>query len=83
MVQSIQNVITVSYTHLDVYKRQDQVCETMIWDETIIIEDTKENTFVINNDNSREIINIKKESKIKIQRSYLIDRNIQVAGYTQ
>ena len=48
-------------------KETEQVCETMIWEETIIIEDTKENMFVINNDNSREIINIKEESKIKIQ----------------
>ena len=54
----------------------------MMWEETIIIEDTKENTFVINNDNHREIINIKEESKVKIKRAYLIDRNIQVAGYT-
>ena len=51
----------VSYTHLDVYKRQ---------------------TFVINNDNSREVINIKEECKIKIKQSYLCSKNIQFVGYT-
>ena len=54
----------------------------MIDKQTIIIENTKENTFVINNDNSKEIINIKEESKIKINKAYLTDRNIQIASYT-
>ena len=63
-------------------KQTEQICETMLWEETRIIEDPKENTFVINNDNSREIINVKEERKVKIKQEYLIDRNVQVAGYT-
>ena len=54
----------------------------MLWEQTIIIEDTKEKTFVINNDNSREVINIKEECKIKIKQSYLCSTNIQFTGYT-
>ena len=42
----------------------------------------KEKTFVINNNNSREIINIKEERKRKIKQSYLYSKNIQFAGYT-
>ena len=63
-------------------KQTEQICEMMIWEETMIIEDTKENMFIINNDNSTEIINIKKERKIKNKKVYLIDRNIQIASYT-
>ena len=51
-------------------------------EQTIIVENTKENTFVISNDNYNTIINIKEENKIKIKKSYLINRNIPIASYT-
>ena len=65
-----------------IVKQTEQICETMIWEENIIIGSTKENTFIINNDNHKEIINIKEVSKIKIKNAYLINRNIPIAGHT-
>ena len=40
-------------------KQTEQICERMLWEQTIIVE----NTFVINNDNHKEMINIKKRAK--------------------
>ena len=54
----------------------------MLWEQTIIIESKKEQTFVINNDNLGELINTREECKIKIKQSYLGCKNIQLAGYT-
>ena len=54
----------------------------MVWEQTIIIESKKENTFIISNDNHNTIINVTEENKIKVKKAYLINRNIRIASYT-
>ena len=46
------------------------------------IESKKEQTFVINNDNSGEVVNTREEYKVEYKQSYLGNKNIQLAGYT-
>ena len=57
--------------------------ETKQYEQTIVIENKREQTFIITDNNSNAIINTRGERKIKIKQSYLIDRGIQVARYTQ
>ena len=52
--------------------------ETMLCEQTIIIESKKKQPFVIKDHNSSEIINTREEYKL----SYLSDRNIQLAVQT-
>ena len=54
------------------------ICERMVWEEIIIVE----NTFVINNDNHKEVINIKDEKEIKVNKTYLISRDIPIVRHT-
>ena len=42
-----------------IVKQTEQICEMMIWEENLTIKYTKENTFLINNDNSKVIFDIK------------------------
>ena len=51
-------------------------------EQTIVIENKREQTFIISNDNSNTIINIKEENKIMFKKVYLIDKNIPIASYT-
>ena len=66
-------ITPVSYTHLDVYKRQEQAT---------VIENKQEETLIINKDDYSEIINTREEYKIKSQQSYLVSKNIQCAVHT-
>ena len=83
LTESLKNKIDKQTENISemIEKQAKKICE-IINERTIIIESTKEQTFVINNDNSREVINTREECKIKIQRSYLVSKNIQFAGYT-
>ena len=60
----------------------ENTIETMLYEQTIIIENRQEEMLIIQGDNSKEIINTRKEYKIKFQQSYLVSNNIQFAVQT-
>ena len=50
---------------------------------TIVIENKREQTFIITDDNSNTIINTREECKIQSKHSYRVGENIQSSRYTQ
>ena len=51
-------------------------------EQTIVIENKREQTFIITDDNSNTIINTREECKIQSKQSYRVGENNQSIGYT-
>ena len=54
----------------------------MVYEQTKIIENMEEQTFIITDDKSNTIINTREECKIENKHSYLVGGSIQSSGYT-